>query len=100
MACALAWKTAVGLCVAELGALTTCDGGSNGIPADFASGGGPVKYIDSIATAAGVISMTTTAVESDSTPLTLVMTPVEGDGAVNWTLSGTGCTVAGRSIKC
>jgi len=97
---ALAWKTAVGLCVAELGAFGDCNGGSNGIPADFTSGGGPVKYIDAIATAVGVISMTTDGVESNGTPLTLVMTPAQGDGAVNWTLSGTGCTVAGRSIKC
>jgi len=97
---ALAWKTAVGLCAAELGALDDCNGSSNGIPDDFASGGGPVKYIDSIATAVGVISMTTTAVESDGTAMTLVMTPTTGDGALNWVLTGTGCTVAGRSIKC
>jgi type IV pilus assembly protein PilA len=98
---ALAWKTAVGLCVAELGAFGTCNGGSNGVPADFSgTAGGTVKYVDTIATAAGVISMTTTGVESDGTPMTLVMTPAQGDGAVNWTLGGTGCTVAGRSIKC
>jgi len=98
---ALAWKTSVGLCVAEEGALDNCNGGSNGIPADFSgSGGGTVKYIDSIGTALGVISMTTTGVEADGTPLTLEMTPNQGDGAVNWTLDGTGCTIAGRSIKC
>jgi len=100
---ALAWKTAVGLCTAEEGNTATCAGGSNGIPADFSgTAGGTVKYIDSVATAAGVISMTTTAVSAaaGATPLTLVMTPNAGDGALNWTLSGTGCTEAGRSIKC
>jgi len=97
---ALAWKTTVGLCVSEEGALTNCNGGSNGVPADFASGGGPVKYIDAIATAAGVISMTTTGVQTGTTLMTLVLTPTEGDGALNWTLSGTGCSEPGRSIKC
>ena len=97
---ALAWKTAVGLCVAEEGAEATCNGGSNGIPADFTSGGGPVKYIDAITTAAGTISMTTTAVDSGGTALILVMDPTPGDGALNWALSGTGCTIPGRSIKC
>jgi len=101
LAGALGWKTSVSLCVAMEGALTTCNGGSNGIPADFATtAGGTVKYIDTIATALGVISMTTTATESDSTPLTLIMTPTQGDGAMNWVLTGTGCTIAGRSIKC
>jgi len=101
---ALAWKTAVGLCAGEEGNTATCTGGSNGIPADIPSGsaGGTVKYIDSVATAAGVISMTTTAVSaaSGAAQLTLVMTPNAGDGALNWSLSGTGCTEAGRSIKC
>ena len=98
---ALAWKTAVGLCVAEEGALGTCNGGSNGIPTDFSgTAGGTVKYIDTIATAAGVISMTTTAVETDGTAMLLVMTPTAGDGALNWVLTGTGCSEPGRSIKC
>jgi len=98
---ALAWKTSVGLCVAELGAFDNCNGGSNGVPADFSgTAGGTVKYIDTIATALGVISMTTEGVESDGTPMLLVMTPTQGDGAVNWVLSGTGCTIPGRSIKC
>jgi len=99
---ALAWKTTVGMCVSEEGALTNCNGGSNGIPANIAAGnaGATVKYIDGIATAAGIISMTTTGVQTGTTLLTLVMTPTEGDGALNWVLTGTGCTEAGRSIKC
>jgi len=98
---ALAWKTAVALCVAMEGAEATCNGGSNGIPADFSgTSGGTVKYIDDIATAAGVISMTTEGVESDGTAMTLVLTPTTGEGALNWVLTGTGCTVAGRSLKC
>jgi len=32
--------------------------------------------------------------------MTLIMEPTNVDRALNWELSGTGCTVAGRSIKC
>ncbi len=98
---ALAWKTSVGLCVSEEGALATCDGGSNGIPTDFSgTSGGTVKYIDDVATANGVITMVTEAVDSGGTQLNLTLTPTSGAGALNWVLTGTGCTIAGRSIKC
>ncbi|MCZ6882345.1 MAG: peptidase, partial [Gammaproteobacteria bacterium] len=59
-----------------------------------------VKYIDDITTTDGVIVMVTEAVESDGTQMNLTMTPTSGSGAVNWVLTGTGCTIAGRSIKC
>jgi len=76
---ALAWKTAVGLCVAEEGALATCDGGSNGIPANFSgTSGNTVKYIDDITTASGIITIVTEAVNNTSVQLNLT----------------------GRSIKC
>ncbi len=98
---ALAWKTSVGLCVSEEGALATCDGGSNGVPANLSgTSGGTVKYIDDITTTNGVIVMVTEGVESDGTQLILTMTPTSGAGAVDWVLTGTGCTVAGRSSKC
>jgi len=100
---ALAWKTSVGLCVSEEGALATCDGGSNGVPADFSgTSGGTVKYIDDITTTDGTIVMITEAVDSGGTQLNLTLAPTSGSGAVNWVLSGTGCasTTPGRGIKC
>ena len=100
---ALAWKTSVGLCVSEEGALATCDGGSNGIPADFSgTSGGTVKYIDDITTTNGEIIMVTEAVDSGGLQLNLTMSPTSGSGAVNWVLSGTGCAseTPGRGIKC
>jgi len=98
---ALAWKTAIGLCYSELGSLGDCDGGSNGVPADFSNtGGSTIKYIDTIATANGVISMTTEGVVSGGTKMTLTLTPTAQVAAVDWVLTGTGCTTAGRSIKC
>ena len=100
---ALAWKTSVGLCVSEEGALATCNGSSNGVPANFSgTSGTTVKYIDDITTAAGIITMVTEAVDSGGTQLNLTMTPTSGAGAVNWVLTGTGCdvTTPGRGIKC
>jgi type IV pilus assembly protein PilA len=101
LAGALGWKSAVGLCVAEEGTFVNCDGGSNGIPADFSgTSGGTVKYIDTITTAAGVITLTTMAVDPSSTKLILTLTPIFSNPATSWALSGTACTDPGRSIKC
>jgi len=98
---ALAWKTSVGLCVAEEGALATCDGGSNGIPANFSgTSGNTVKYIDDITTASGIITIVTEAVNNTSVQLNLTLTPTTGNAATSWALSGTCCTETGRSIKC
>ncbi len=100
---ALAWKTAVGLCLSEEGALDDCDSGSNGVPADFSgTSGGTVKYIDDITTTDGVIVMVTEAVDSGGTQLNLTLTPAAGYPAMNWTLSGSGCaaTTPGRGIRC
>ena len=49
-------KTAVALCVQETGAPTTCDGGSNGIPADQTSN--VSKEVSAISTAGGKITAT------------------------------------------
>jgi len=96
-----AWKTAVALCIGDLGIATGCDGGTNGIPADVAATG-TVNYVSAITTTNGVITVTTTGTTSAGAAMGLVFTPsaVVGQGAVNWTVTGTGCTTAGRSIKC
>ncbi|MEW7865677.1 pilin [Aeromonas diversa] len=47
-------KVAVEVCAANLGTVTGCDGGGNGIPADIATPG--VGLVDSITTADGVIT--------------------------------------------
>jgi type IV pilus assembly protein PilA len=102
---ALAWKTAVGLCYAEAGALATCNGGSNGIPANIGAGG-MVKYITDLQTALGVITITTEGLTGAATPaaMLVVMSPQVGagtsSGALDWDLTGSGCDEPGRSIKC
>ena len=98
---ALAWKTAVGLCYAEAGLLAPCNGGSNGIPANITATGS-VKYVDVLTTAAGVITITTQGIAATTNlGMPIVMSPQTGNpGALDWDLSGLGCTEPGRSIKC
>ena len=96
------YKTAVALCSQVKGTLTGCSAGAEGIPADIATGnaGQTIAYVDELATADGVISLTTTATDSAGTKLTLKLTPTTQNGTLNWKLEGTGCTVSGRSISC
>ncbi|MCG9770331.1 prepilin-type N-terminal cleavage/methylation domain-containing protein [Pseudoalteromonas piscicida] len=96
------YKTAVALCSQVNGALTACDAGAEGIPAAIATGddGGTIAYVDQLSVTDGVISVTTTATASDGTLLTLTLTPTTSNGTLNWALTGTGCSTAGRSITC
>lgn len=96
------YKTGVGMCVMELGVLAGCNHGSNGIPATVAvgNGGATINYVDGVAVADGVITVTTTGVTSAGANMVVTMTPVLNDGAIRWTMAGTGCTTPGRSITC
>ncbi len=97
------FKTTVSLCIQENGNATDCDDGAEGIPAGFAgTDGDTINYVDTVDVAGGTITATTTAEDSGGTQLTLIMTPdfADGSAAVQWDLSGTGCTEPGRSIKC
>ena len=94
------FKTTVSLCITDLGSPTGCAAGTNGIPA--AVGAGAINYITSAAVTDGVISMVSTAVTSAPIPLEVTMTPTAASGAaaIQWTLTGNGCTEPGRSVKC
>ncbi len=97
------FKTTVSLCIQENGNADDCDGGAEGIPGDIAADdGNTINYVDSVGVVNGVITATTTAEDSANAKLVLVMTPVfaNGSAAIQWDLSGTGCTTSGRSIKC
>jgi type IV pilus assembly protein PilA len=98
------WKTAVALCAQEQGSLilvapNNCDtGGVNGIPVD---GTAAINYVTSITTgAAGLLTVTSTAVTSASAAMVVTMTPSLVSGTINWALAGNGCTEPGRSINC
>lgn len=99
-----AYKTAVAMCFHDLGTLTGCNHNTNGIPNTVAVGnnGAKISYVDGIAVANGVITLTSTGTTLAGTKLVVTMTPVAatGDSAVDWNLTGTGCTTTGRSIKC
>jgi len=98
-------KTQVALCAQENGTLTDCTAGSNGIAADIVAGDG-VNYVTSATTVDGVITLLSTAMDNQATPvaMTLVLTPTASDTTVVWTFDTTknGCRVvtAGRGINC
>ena len=104
----VSYKTAVALCFQNEGNLTNCDAGAMGIPGAIAAGnnGGTINYVDAVGVTDGVITVATTGVANDgATLLTVILDPtasaaVAGSAALDWALSGNGCTEAGRSINC
>lgn len=84
------YKTTVSLCYQELGALTDCDAGSNGIPAAAAA---TSSLAAGMTVADGVITMTGTA---EAGGYTSVLTPALNaqESGIIWTQSGT-CLAAG-----
>jgi len=98
-------KTQVALCAQEMGELTNCTAGSNGVAANIAAGDN-VNYVTSTASTAGVITLTTEGQTGGaaSAPMVLILTPTETDTAVVWAFDNTanGCrdVTAGRGINC
>ena len=78
------YQTAVAVCAQELGTLTGCALGSNGIPATQAT-----THVGSIGVTDGVITITPTA--TTNTLSTLILTPTIGSGALTWAKTGSGC---------
>ncbi|MCP4767006.1 MAG: prepilin-type N-terminal cleavage/methylation domain-containing protein [Gammaproteobacteria bacterium] len=102
LAAAATWKTTISLCAQEQGVITAALCGTpstNGVPANV--GAGVLNYVTSITTTgAGLITITSTAVDTGTNALVLVMTPTLSNSGVNWALTGNGCSVPGRSINC
>jgi Tfp pilus assembly major pilin PilA len=103
----VSYKSGVAMCFQELGTVTGCNHGTNGIPGQIGSGdsGATINYVDAVTVANGIISVTTTGVAGDgSTLLVITLDPTasaEARGAaLNWVLSGNGCSEPGRSIQC
>lgn len=78
------YQTAVATCYQELGTLTGCDLGSNGIPATQAT-----TFVTSVGVTSGAITVTPKA--PLPTTATLVLTPTPGVGAMTWAKTGSGC---------
>jgi type IV pilus assembly protein PilA len=96
-----AYRNAVAQCVQDTGAFLDCDLSTHGIPGPI-DATNPINYVVSVNVVDGEISVVTTATAMDNTQLELVFTPEWQDGrpALNWAISGSGCTVPGRSMKC
>jgi type IV pilus assembly protein PilA len=103
----VSYKTAVAMCFQEQGTLTGCDHNTNGIPNTIATGndGATINYVDLVTVSDGVIDISTTGVAQDGTTLLAVefdpsTSAAAGDAALNWDLTGNGCTETGRSVNC
>ena len=82
-------RSAIGICYADLGTLTGCSAGSNGVPTMAAT-----KNITAVPTVSnGVITATTGATTTAGVNLTVIDTPTAAAGAANmlWVNTGTSC---------
>jgi prepilin-type N-terminal cleavage/methylation domain-containing protein len=101
---AATWRNAISLCAQESGVITNAfcgTPGTNGVPQNV--GANTLNYVTSLTTTgAGVVTVTSTAVNASLTPLVVTMTPTLTASGVNWALTGNGCaaTTSGRGINC
>jgi type IV pilus assembly protein PilA len=97
----VSYKTAVAMCYQDTGAVTNCNAGLEGIPnAITADNGNTINYVDSVGVTNGTITVATTGVTSGGANLTVTLAPQTGAAALNWNMSGNGCSEPGRSVKC
>jgi type IV pilus assembly protein PilA len=90
------YKTAVELCVSNLGTVTGCTGGTNDIPANLAAARGQVA---TITVADGVITATPVASNGITAADTFILTPTLANGVITWAKTG-GCTTRANGAIC
>ncbi|WP_092407542.1 prepilin-type N-terminal cleavage/methylation domain-containing protein [Pseudomonas sp. NFACC02] len=90
------YKQAVAMCAQELGALTACGAGNNGVPPAVAT----PNTVGLAVSGTGVITGTSAATAADGTALTFTYTPTLTASAANmtWAMTGTICS-ATRGLK-
>jgi type IV pilus assembly protein PilA len=99
-----AYRTAVAMCFQTTGVLAGCNAGTNGIPA--AAVLGDINYVNGFTLTNGVINLTTSAVQSNTTVIVVLLTPqLASTSVINWQLTGNGCdgdasAEMGRTIDC
>ncbi len=83
-----AYKTAVSLCVQELGiaAIASCDLATNGIPDTKVT-----THVASVGVVDGVITVTPTATTIAAATLILTPSLPAGSSAITWAKTGSGC---------
>ncbi|HZV63822.1 MAG TPA: prepilin-type N-terminal cleavage/methylation domain-containing protein [Telluria sp.] len=88
-------KTAVEICVQDLGTPVGCTAPNNGIPADIAANAGTGKYADSVTTVDGVITATPKAFGNVAVGDNYILKPsvaAGSGGKVDWTVDpASGC---------
>jgi type IV pilus assembly protein PilA len=95
------YKQAVAQCIQDTGSIAECDLDFNGIPEGL-SATNSINYVSDVDVIDGEIFVISTAISIDGDPLEITFTPEwqAGAAAVNWGMSGNGCTEPGRSIQC
>lgn len=85
------YRVAVGVCVQNLGTLTGCTAGSNGVPPAISAAVGAVT---SLGVTDGVITVTPVAAHGITAADTYVLTPTVDatSGTITWAASGGGVT--------
>ena len=93
------YKTAIGVCAQETGAVANCAAGSNGVPTVASAGSNVVGL--SLTAASGTLAGTSKATSAAGAALTFSYAPAVaavGDAAMNWNMTGTICD-ATRGLK-
>jgi prepilin-type N-terminal cleavage/methylation domain-containing protein len=99
------YKTAIAMCHQTTGSLSACDDGAQGIPSAIAADndGATLNGIDQLSVTDGVISATLTAISTDDSNITIVLTPrasttTAGEvGGIRWELT---CSDTSRVDGC
>jgi type IV pilus assembly protein PilA len=81
-------KTAVEICVQDLGTADGCSGGANGVPANVTTSSD--KYANTVTTLNGKITAAPKPYGNVLATDTYVLTPSVNNGKVNWAVSGCG----------
>lgn len=84
------YRTAIGLCAQETGALTACGSGVNGVPTVKVT----TNNVGLGIAATGIITSTSAATDATGTALTVTYTPTApatSDASMVWTMTGTVC---------
>ncbi len=90
-------KKGIAMCYSEIGTLTGCNAGTNGVPTL-----GTTKNITTVTSVTnGIITITTSATTTAGVALTIIDTPTIAAGAANmvWTNTGTVCANPARAFK-
>ena len=95
------YKTAIGVCFQETGALSNCTAGSQGVPTVGSAGANVIGLL--LTPSSGTLAGSSKATSATGTALTFSYAPAApqvGDATMNWVMSGTSTICDGtRGLK-